>query len=211
MHHAENRRRRADAKRNRQRSNRSEGRSLGELAYGEAGIIAAFEHPSHASTFSRPGTCDRWTGWAAERFAAAEAHLGGVRRLRFVRGAVAGARLAAVFGLDRAGRRAMLFCQATVTASPSVSSSTCSRWMRVHPERPQAPLSGSKAEECSSTNLCCWSGVSTTMPRVPSWFSVANIRPFTRKSGWPMCALSTASRSPSTIRRKSLAFSIVWH
>ena len=51
MHHAEDRRRRADAKRNRQRRNRGEGRGLGELAYGEAGIIAALEHPSHASTF----------------------------------------------------------------------------------------------------------------------------------------------------------------
>ena len=52
MHHAEDRRRRADAKRNRQRRNRGEGRGLGELAYGEAGIIAALEHPSHASTLS---------------------------------------------------------------------------------------------------------------------------------------------------------------
>jgi hypothetical protein len=41
------------------------------------------------------------------------------------------------------------------------------------------------------------------MPNSPSSCSVAKIRFLTRKSGWPMCAPSTAPSRPRTIRRKS--------
>src|SRR5436309_9457801 len=37
---------------------------------------------------------------------------------------------------------------------------------------------------------------------------VAKIRPLTRKSGWPMCAISTAPSMARAMRRKTLAFNV---
>src|ERR1700730_7978016 len=54
-------------------------------------------------------------------------------------------------------------------------------------------------------NCSCWSAVSLTIPNARSSCSVAKIRLLTRKSGWPMCAPSTAPSMPTAMRRKSFS------
>jgi len=102
----------------------------------------------------------------------------------------------------------LVFRNASVSASPIVSSSTAPSVTRVHPWRPQAPLSGSNAFGRRAMNSCCCSGVSFTMPWRLSPCRVAKILPFARKSGWSMCALSIAPVRPSAILRKSSGFSM---
>ena len=87
------------------------------------------------------------------------------------------------FGFLRAGFAGAEFCHASVIASPSDSSSTAPRVTRVQPWRPHAPFSGANASGCSWTKRRCWSGVSLTIPVLPSPCSVAKILPFARKSG----------------------------
>ena len=97
----------------------------------------------------------------------------------------------------------MAFRRASVNASPITSSSTDARCTLVHPARPQAPLSGVNIPGCSAMNSRCCSGVSVTMPNFSSAWRVAKIRLLTRKSGWPMCALSMTPSRAMTIRLKS--------
>jgi hypothetical protein len=102
----------------------------------------------------------------------------------------------------------LLFRHASVIASPSISSSTVSSRTAVHPCSPHAPFSGLNASGASRTNRSCCSGVNLTIPHCMSACSVAKMRPFRRKSGWPMCALSITSVMARAIRRKSFAVMI---
>ena len=53
------------------------------------------------------------------------------------------------------GPFSIVFCQASVMASPSVSSWTKSSRTLVHPARPQAPFSGANVSGWSWMNCCC--------------------------------------------------------
>jgi hypothetical protein len=61
-----------------------------------------------------------------------------------------------------------LFCQASVIASPTVSSSAASSRTVVHPWRPHAPLAGANEAGFARMNSSCCAGVSFTMPCRPS-------------------------------------------
>src|SRR6266404_6380683 len=58
----------------------------------------------------------------------------------------------------------LVFCHASVMASPNMSSSTAAKFTVVHPWRPQAPLAGTNASGPSRKKSCCCSGVNLTIP-----------------------------------------------
>src|ERR1700682_5230828 len=58
----------------------------------------------------------------------------------------------------------LVFRQASVIASPNISSSTAAKFTVVHPWRPQAPLARANASEPARKNSCCCSGVNLTIP-----------------------------------------------
>ncbi len=90
-------------------------------------------------------------------------------------------------------------------APSSTSSLTLARTTCVIPIRPHPPAMGTNTSGNSPANIACCSGVIIKFP-YPCFAdaSVQKIRPPTRKSGLPMCELSSAPGMLSAIRRKSL-------
>jgi len=101
-------------------------------------------------------------------------------------------------------------CSATRVSSPLQGCppppNPSARWCI--PRVPMHPSRGRNVAGFSNMNFCCWPGVSLSIPHWRSGCRVAKILPLTRKSGCPMCALSTAPSMPSAIRRKSSWLSI---
>jgi hypothetical protein len=108
-------------------------------------------------------------------------------------------------GVLRTGVEAMAInARAAVNAIPTTSSSASARRTLVAPCNPQVPATGTSARGCSRTSSSCCSGVSVTIAEPESGYPMlAKIRPFARKSGWPMCSCSAAPANESARRRKA--------
>src|ERR1039458_4716616 len=92
------------------------------------------------------------------------------------------------------------------SAPASKSSFAAASRIWVIPILPQPPAMGTNTSGASSTNAACCSSPSIRFPYPWRWEArVAKILPPTRKSGAPMCELSSAPGRLRAIRRKSCA------